>query len=94
MGPQVKIKAAGGIADLKDAEDFIALGASRPVSYTHLDVYKRQVPWSSLTRHQNDKHVFSIRKQKCEVYEKLLNSCISNCSILEYSVILLSLIHI
>ncbi len=29
VGPGVKIKAAGGIADLKDAEDFIALGASR-----------------------------------------------------------------
>jgi deoxyribose-phosphate aldolase len=29
VGPQVKIKAAGGIADLKDAEDFIRLGASR-----------------------------------------------------------------
>ena len=29
VGTQVKIKAAGGIADLKDAEDFIALGASR-----------------------------------------------------------------
>ena len=29
VGPHVKIKAAGGIADLKDAEDFIALGASR-----------------------------------------------------------------
>jgi len=29
IGPGVKIKAAGGIADLKDAEDFIALGASR-----------------------------------------------------------------
>lgn len=29
IGPNVKIKAAGGIADLKDAEDFIALGASR-----------------------------------------------------------------
>ncbi len=29
VGPDVKIKAAGGIADLKDAEDFIALGASR-----------------------------------------------------------------
>ena len=29
VGPQVKIKAAGGIADLKDAEDFINLGASR-----------------------------------------------------------------
>ena len=29
IGPHVKIKAAGGIADLKDAEDFIALGASR-----------------------------------------------------------------
>ena len=29
VGPNVKIKAAGGIADLKDAEDFIALGASR-----------------------------------------------------------------
>ncbi len=28
-GPGVKIKAAGGIASLKDAEDFIALGASR-----------------------------------------------------------------
>ena len=26
VGPNVKIKAAGGIADLKDAEDFIALG--------------------------------------------------------------------
>ena len=29
VAPHVKIKAAGGIADLKDAEDFIALGASR-----------------------------------------------------------------
>ncbi len=29
IGPNVKIKAAGGIADLKDAEDFINLGASR-----------------------------------------------------------------
>ena len=29
IGPHVKINAAGGIADLKDAEDFIALGASR-----------------------------------------------------------------
>jgi deoxyribose-phosphate aldolase len=29
IGPGVKIKAAGGIADLRDAEDFIRLGASR-----------------------------------------------------------------
>ena len=29
VGPEVKVKAAGGIADLKDAEDFIALGAER-----------------------------------------------------------------
>jgi deoxyribose-phosphate aldolase len=29
IGPHVKIKAAGGIADLKDAEDFINLGAAR-----------------------------------------------------------------
>lgn len=29
VGPGVKIKAAGGISDLKDAEDFISLGASR-----------------------------------------------------------------
>lgn len=29
VGPHVGIKAAGGIADLKDAEDFIRLGASR-----------------------------------------------------------------
>ena len=29
VGPDVKVKAAGGIADLKDAEDFIALGADR-----------------------------------------------------------------
>ncbi|MBQ4424938.1 MAG: deoxyribose-phosphate aldolase [Lachnospiraceae bacterium] len=29
VGPDVRIKAAGGIADLKDAEDFLALGASR-----------------------------------------------------------------
>ena len=29
VGPGVKIKAAGGIADLKDAEDFINLGADR-----------------------------------------------------------------
>ena len=29
VGPDVKIKAAGGIADLQDAEDFIDLGASR-----------------------------------------------------------------
>lgn len=29
IGPNVKMKAAGGIADLKDAEDFINLGAER-----------------------------------------------------------------
>lgn len=29
VAPHVKIKAAGGIAELRDAEDFIALGASR-----------------------------------------------------------------
>ncbi len=29
VGPHVKIKAAGGIATLQDAEDFLALGASR-----------------------------------------------------------------
>ncbi len=29
MAPHVKIKAAGGIADLNDAKDFIALGADR-----------------------------------------------------------------
>ena len=29
VGPNVKIKAAGGIADLQDAEAFITLGASR-----------------------------------------------------------------
>ncbi len=29
VAPHVKIKASGGIADLHDAEDFIALGASR-----------------------------------------------------------------
>lgn len=29
IGPGVKIKAAGGISSLKDAEDFIALGADR-----------------------------------------------------------------
>jgi len=29
VGPGVKIKAAGGIADLRDAEDFLNLGASR-----------------------------------------------------------------
>ncbi len=29
VGPKVQIKAAGGIANLKDAEDFIRLGASR-----------------------------------------------------------------
>ena len=29
VGPGVKIKAAGGIASLKDAEDFLALGAER-----------------------------------------------------------------
>ena len=29
IGPGVKIKAAGGIADLRDAEDFLRLGASR-----------------------------------------------------------------
>ena len=28
-GPEVKVKAAGGISDLRDAEDFIALGADR-----------------------------------------------------------------
>ena len=29
VGPDVKIKAAGGIADLKDAQDFLDLGADR-----------------------------------------------------------------
>ena len=29
VGPDVRVKAAGGIADLKDAEDFISLGADR-----------------------------------------------------------------
>ncbi len=29
VAPEVKIKAAGGIADLQDAEDFVNLGASR-----------------------------------------------------------------
>ena len=29
IGPGVKIKAAGGISSLKDAEDFLALGADR-----------------------------------------------------------------
>ena len=29
VGPKVRIKAAGGIANLEDAADFIALGASR-----------------------------------------------------------------
>lgn len=29
VAPHVKIKAAGGIADLKDAEDFVNLGADR-----------------------------------------------------------------
>ena len=29
VAPQVKIKAAGGIANLQDAEDFVALGADR-----------------------------------------------------------------
>lgn len=29
VGPGVKIKAAGGISSLKDAEEFIRLGASR-----------------------------------------------------------------
>ena len=29
VGPGVKIKAAGGISSLQDAEDFIALGADR-----------------------------------------------------------------
>ena len=29
VGPNVKIKAAGGIANLQDAEDFLNLGASR-----------------------------------------------------------------
>ena len=29
VGPEVKVKAAGGIADLKDAEEFIGLGADR-----------------------------------------------------------------
>ena len=29
VAPHVKIKAAGGIADLNDARDFVALGADR-----------------------------------------------------------------
>jgi deoxyribose-phosphate aldolase len=29
VGPGVKIKAAGGISSMQDAEDFLALGADR-----------------------------------------------------------------
>ena len=29
VGPSVKIKAAGGISSMQDAEDFLALGADR-----------------------------------------------------------------
>ena len=29
VGPDVRIKAAGGISSLQDAEDFLALGADR-----------------------------------------------------------------
>ena len=43
VGPKVQIKAAGGIADLKDAEDFIRLGASRLGTSRLVKIAKEQM---------------------------------------------------
>ena len=63
VGPAIGVKAAGGIRDLDSALALIQAGATRigtssgiqivesykAVSYTHLDVYKRQFQRNSIT---------------------------------------------
>lgn len=44
IGPDVKIKAAGGIRTLQDAEDFIALGADRLGTSAIVKLVKGQTP--------------------------------------------------
>ena len=44
VGPGVKIKAAGGIASLQDAEDFIALGADRLGTSRLVKIAKEMYP--------------------------------------------------
>ncbi len=44
IGPDVKIKAAGGISSLEDAETFIALGASRLGTSRIVKIAKNQQP--------------------------------------------------
>ena len=44
IGPGVKIKAAGGIRTLQDAEDFIALGADRLGTSAIVKLVKGQAP--------------------------------------------------
>ena len=41
-GGQCGLKVAGGIRTLAEAQEYLALVDAKPVSYTHLDVYKRQ----------------------------------------------------
>ena len=51
MGVQktVGFKPAGGVRSAEDAQQFLAI-ADEPVSYTHLDVYKRQNEDREMTR--------------------------------------------
>ena len=44
VGPDVKIKAAGGIRTMQDAEDFIALGADRLGTSAIVKLAKNEVP--------------------------------------------------
>lgn len=44
IGPGVKVKAAGGIRTLQDAEDFIALGADRLGTSAVVKLAKNQIP--------------------------------------------------
>jgi deoxyribose-phosphate aldolase len=43
VAPHVKIKAAGGISSLQDAEDFLALGADRLGTSRIVKIVKEQV---------------------------------------------------
>ena len=44
IGPEVKIKAAGGIRTLQDAEDFIHLGADRLGTSAIVKLVKNEIP--------------------------------------------------
>lgn len=44
VGPEVKVKAAGGIRTLQDAEDFIALGADRLGTSAIVKLVKNEMP--------------------------------------------------